>query len=189
MRWLGGAVGIVVAVLILSPAGGARPTADQRVRHGEAIGPIRLGMTPTEVRRVLGRESAVSARERRGTRGHRYLELQWDYAWWTIGFMRPPNGGFRAVRIGTVARGQRTAERLGVGSSQRVVRQELPVFCREVSVRGGPWIHTECIYRRSSKRQTVLVFGGQGEGDNVRRVDEIEVRDTLFYLGWRVRID
>jgi hypothetical protein len=146
-------------------------------------------MTPAEVRRVRGREWAVSRRERRGTRGHRYLELQWDYGRWTVGFMRPANGRFRAVRIGTVTPAQRTAEGLGVDSRERAVRRRLPVSCRQVSdAESGTWIHMECIYRRSRSRQTVFVFGRDGAG-NVRRVDEVEVRDALFYLGWRVRLD
>jgi hypothetical protein len=190
MRWLGGAIVMAFALLILSPSGGAAPEADMRVRHGEAIGSVRLGMTLAQVRRVLGREWVVSKRERRDTRGLRYLELQWDYGWWTVGLMRRPRGEFRAVRIVTVARRQRTPEGLGVGSTARDVRRQLRVSCRFVSSTAtGNFLHTECVYRRTRKRETAFVFEGQERPDNVRRVAAVEVRDALFYRGWRVRFD
>jgi hypothetical protein len=190
MRWFGGVLGIIVVSVLFAPLSGAGPKADLRVRHGDAIGPVRLGMTLSQVRRVLGREWAVSKRERRGAKGLRYLELQWDYGWWLVGFMRPASGEFRAVRIGTVARRQRTTERLGVGSTERELRRRLRVSCRRVSgVPTGNFLHTECIYRRSSGRETAFIFSRLESEDNVRRVSEVEVRDALFYRGWRVRFD
>jgi hypothetical protein len=181
-------VGIVVVFLTLSPSGGAGPRADMRVRHGEAIGRVHLGMTLDQVRRVLGPGWVVSKRERRDARGLRYVELQWDYGWWLVGFMRRGNAEFRAVRIGTVARAQRTPERLGVGSTDREVRRQLRVSCRFVSSAvTGNFLHTECIHRRSRGRETAFVLNPSESPDNLRRVVEVEVRDALFYRGWRVR--
>jgi hypothetical protein len=103
--------------------------------------------------------------------------------------MRPRNGTYRTVRIGTVARRQRTPERLGVGSTYRDVRRELRVSCRMVSSAvTGNFLHTECIYRPRTGRETAFVFDRQESADNVRRVATVEVRDGLFYPGWRVRL-
>jgi hypothetical protein len=68
---------LVVAAAVATPAGGERQ-AGLLVRHGESIGKVKLGMTLLQVRHILGRERAVNKRERRGTRGFTYLELDWE---------------------------------------------------------------------------------------------------------------
>jgi hypothetical protein len=187
MRWFARGLGLVAVSLFLAPSAAGVPDVDHRLRYGDAIGRVQLGMTLAQVRRVLGREWAVSKRERRSGR-LRYLELQFDYSWWTVGLMRRANGEYRTVRIGTVARGQRTPERLGVGSTYRAVRRELRVSCRMVSSAvTGNFLHTECIYRPRTGRETAFIFDRQQSADNVSRVGSVEVRDGLFYVGWRVR--
>jgi hypothetical protein len=104
--------------------------------------------------------------------------------------MRRANGRFRVVRIATVARGQRTPERLGVGSTYRTVRSQLRVSCRMVSSAvTGNFLHRECVYRPRTGRETAFVFERSESADNVSRVGSVEVRDGLFYAGWRVRLD
>jgi hypothetical protein len=192
MRALVVASVLLVAAAVATPAGGERH-ADLLVRHGESIGKVKLGMTLAQVRQVLGRERAVNKREKRGTRGYRYLELDWDYTWWTVGFMRAPGGKYRAVSIGTVQKGQRTPERLGTGSTERDLYAKLPVSCRMVSSRrSGNFLHGECVYRRPRGRQTVFVLSRSQDPDDptgVARVAQVEVRDALFYRGWPVRFD
>jgi hypothetical protein len=186
---------LLVAAVVATPAGGERQ-ADLLVRHGESIGKVKLGMTLLQVRQVLGRERAVNKREKRGTRGYVYLELDWDYLWWTVGFMRAPGGKYRAVSIGTIQQGQRTPERLGPRSTEGEVYGKLRVDCRNVfpakGTRRGNFLHGECVYRRPRGRQTVFVLSRWQDKDDplgVARVAQVEVRDALFYRGWPVRFE
>jgi hypothetical protein len=191
MRALVVASVLLVAVAVAAPASGERQ-ADLLVRHGESIGKVKLGMTLPQVRELLGRERAVNKREKRGARGYRYLELDWDYTWWTVGFMRAPGGKYRAVSIGTIQKGQRTPERLGSGSTERDLYAKLAVSCRQVFSRRGAFLSGECVYRRSRGRQTVFVLGRMQDKDDptgVARVAQVEVRDALFYRGWPVRFE
>jgi hypothetical protein len=178
---------LFVAAAIAAPAGG-EPNADVLVRHGESIGKVRLGMTLAQVRRLLGPERAVNGREKRGSRGYVYLELEWDYAWWTVGFMRPRVGRFRVVMVGKIRRSARTPEGLRVTSTDTALSRHLPhVRCRSVS---GAATHVECVHGRSGQRQTVFQVGFEHRDPDdpglEMRIEEIEVRDPLFYRGWRV---
>lgn len=171
----------------------AAPAADLRVRHGLAIGPVRLGMTLPEVRRVLGVERAVNKRERRRG-GYVYLELDWDYSWWTVGFMRGPAGPYRAVLVATRSRTQRTRENLGVGTLRSELYRRLPsTRCWYVFARAsGNILHTECRYARRGLYHTVFVLEKwDGHGDDtpgLTTVEGVEVRHPLFYRGWRVNV-
>jgi hypothetical protein len=153
---------LVVAAAVATPAGGERQ-AGLLVRHGESIGKVKLGMTLLQVRHMLGRERAVNKRERRGTRGFgfTYLELDWDYGWWTVGFMRSPRGGvYRVVSIETLQRGQRTPEGLGVGSRESGLQRRLAhLRCRSVyAARRDVLLHVECVYGAQRERQTAFPF-------------------------------
>jgi hypothetical protein len=159
------------------------------VRHGEAIGKVRLGMTVPQVRRIIGRPHSVVT-ESRG-RGYRYRELGWNLGWWTVGFMRAPGGEYKAVRIGTVSRAQRTPERLGVESTDaQIVNRLRGAFCRFVETLRSGNVYSECIYRRPTGRQTAFVLSRAGDPNdppNIARVAQVEVRSLLFYRGLRVR--
>ena len=156
MRKVAGLACIVAA----ATAGGASATSGEelRIRHGHGIGQLRLGMTYAEVRRILGAPQTVDKRERLG-RGRRYLELSWDFAWWTIGFMGRPNR-MRVVSIQTLNRRERTAEGLGVGSLERAVRRALRVRCSWVAERTAPeWSREErCAYASHRGRETVFLL-------------------------------
>jgi hypothetical protein len=181
---------VLLALAVGALPAGAGEERDLLVRHGEGIGKLRLGMTMREVKRVLGSDATVYRKERR-TNGYLYLELGWDYGWWTVGFMRPPRGRYEAVRIGTVSRAQRTPEGLGADSTDRALYGKLRgVFCRFVTTRTWKFMHSECVYRRPTGRQTVFVLSSSGHPDDppdVARVAQTEVRSLLFYRGWRVR--
>jgi hypothetical protein len=185
---------VLVAAFVLSVAAvGALPAAGERqadllVRYGDSIGKVKLGMTLPQVRKLLGRERAVSVREKRGRRGYVYLELEWDYAWWMVGFMRPRVGPFKAVMVGTIRRSAKTPEGLRVTSTDSELRRQLPdVRCRSVS---GTSTHVECVHGRPGKRQTVFRVGFEHRNPDdpglQMRIEAIEVRDPLFYRGWRV---
>jgi hypothetical protein len=189
MRGLACLAGVAVALVFVA-AGGAASEANTVVRHGEAIGRVKLGMTLQQVRSILGPARATNKQEKRGTRGYRYLELDWDYTWWTVGFLRAPGGKYRAVSVGTIQKGQRTPEALGADSTERELYAKLPVSCRQVFSRRGAFLQGECVYRRPRGRQTVFVLSRwQDEDDppDVTRVVQVEVRDASFYRGWPVR--
>jgi hypothetical protein len=184
----------LLALLAFASVALAAPAAahEQVVRHGLAIGKVRLGMSVSEVRRLLGPPRSTT-RELRGR--NVYVESDWDYGWWTMGFAKPPGGRFRAVMVGTVQRAQRTPERLGPGSTRRQVAERLPdTICRSVQPVGGSQLHElgECVYGGRGRRQTAFVFNLTFTGwhwSPQTRIVEVQVRDPLFYRCWRVRFE
>jgi hypothetical protein len=115
----------IVAVAI--GAAGSAAGAGQRdglVRPGVSIGKVRLGMTPAEVFRVLGRPSLINRRIDHGF-GSRYIEYDWDYTRWTVGFAGRADS-LRASKIGTTLRTQRTPRGIGVGSRVRDILRAYP---------------------------------------------------------------
>jgi hypothetical protein len=165
--------------------------ADLLVRHGESIGKLKLGMTLRQARQLLGRERAVNKREKRGKRGHVYLELDWDYGWWTVGFMRHARGAYRAVSIETRQRTQRTREGVGVGSKEsRIQRKLAGIRCRSVfAVKRATFLQIECVYGGQRERQTHFLFAPWNTptpGDLA--VAAVAVRDPGFYRAWPVRL-
>jgi hypothetical protein len=185
LAWLA----VISAFLVAVASGGAASRGDLVVRHGESIGKLRLGMTLPQVKSILGAPRGVNKREKRGGRGYVYLELDWDYAWWTVGFMRAPGGKYRAVAIGTIQRGQRTPERLGVGSTDLELARKLDIRCRHVfPAQGGNATQSECVHGRAGRPQTVFVLERWRGDDQRTRVAQVEVRDPLFYRGWPVKL-
>jgi hypothetical protein len=182
------ALAMLAALALAAPA-----SADQElVRHRLAIGKVRLGMSVAEVRRLLGAPRSTT-REQRGR--NIYVESDWDYGWWTVGFAKPPGGTFRAVMVGTVQRAQRTPERLGPGATRRQISERLPATtCRSVQPVGGSQLNEvgECVYGGRGRRQTVFVFNLTFTGwhwSPLARIVEVQVRDPLFYAGWKVRLE
>jgi hypothetical protein len=108
---------LIVAVAALAAAASAAGSSSSAlvIRPGVSIGKVRLGMTLPAVRRILGRPDAVSRRESRGF-GVRYVEYQWNFGAWRVGF-RGRRDDLRAVRVGTTVSTQRTPAGVGVGSN------------------------------------------------------------------------
>jgi hypothetical protein len=160
-----GLAAAVAAALVLAVAlprsVAARPDDGLRVRHGAGIGRLKLGMSYAEVRRILGGPQTVDRRERLSG-GRRYLELSWDFGWWTVGFMGKPNR-MRAVSIQTLDRRERTVEGLGVGSRERTIRRRLRVRCLAVARRSQERVPFEvrCAYASHRGRETAFVLGHQ----------------------------
>jgi hypothetical protein len=113
---------LVPAVLVALAAGGVAGAArsdTELIRHGVGIGSVRLGMTEAQVRRALGRPTAV-IRRRTGFGGVR-LELQFDQADYTVELRRRA-GRFQVVAVSTILARERTREGFGVGTLERRVR-------------------------------------------------------------------
>jgi hypothetical protein len=179
-----------LALLGATPVATA-PESDLLVRHGQGIGNLHLGMTLSQVRSLLGAPRAQNKRERR-PRGYTYLELDWGYAWWTVGFERAPGGKYRAVSIGTVQSGQRTPQGLGAGSRERDLTRRLSgLRCWRVRSIHDPYgkYTNECVYGERAGRTTAFILNGfAGLGDPRARVLQVEVRAPGFYRARPVRL-
>lgn len=146
----------VVAMLVASASAVASSSSTLVVRPGVSIGKVRLGMTLTEVRRVLGRPWIVSRRDQVGF-GIRYVEYQWAYGTWRVG-LRGPRGRERVVRIGTTLRSQRTVVGIGVGSNVREVvrRYRGRVTCVSRGDRSGPDVGAWLVLRGPASNMTAF---------------------------------
>jgi hypothetical protein len=107
---------LVVAAVAAAPTASA-PSSTAVIRLGVGIGKVRLGMSYSEVRRALGRPQLVNRLQDRGF-GNRYVEYLWNYGDWRVGLLGP-RGRERVVRVATAVRGERTPQRVGVGSTPR----------------------------------------------------------------------
>jgi hypothetical protein len=119
----------VVLVVVLGPPASAQAAAaaNQLVRPGIGIGKLRLGMTLTQVKHVLGPNYVVNRRIPRGF-GRTYVELGWDFSWWRVGFL-VQRGRYRAVVVATQYRSERTRNGVGVGTSLATLKRKLAVHC------------------------------------------------------------
>ena len=117
-------------LVVLSVAVGAAASAqaagerDALVRPGVGIGKVRLGMTPAQVFRALGRTQVVNRRIDYGF-GKRYVEYGWDYTSWSVGFTGRPNS-FRVSKVATTLRRERTRGGVGVGTTLRALLRVYP---------------------------------------------------------------
>jgi hypothetical protein len=110
MRRLLGVLAVAALVGASSSAG-----ADTRIRPGKGIGKIDIGMTEAQVRARLGRPQAV--RERRVGFGNRFLEWQYDDAFFTVGLLGRA-GRMRVHSVATLYRSERTPQGFGVGTAE-----------------------------------------------------------------------
>jgi hypothetical protein len=95
------AIALIVAVMAVAAAHGAGQR-DALVRPGVGIGKIRLGMTPAQVFRALGRTPLVS-----------------------VGFTGSGNR-LRVSKVATTLRRERTAGGIGIGSTVRAILRAYP---------------------------------------------------------------
>jgi len=146
-----GVVAVIVAV-VLTAAPGASATESTIVR-GVGIGKIRIGMTRTQVQRLLGRDYTKNATTT--IAGAEYVELGWDFSTLSVGFV---DG--RVTQVETTLRGEKTREGIGVGSSFKAAARAYPqAICTLYFVSPG----TGTSYGPSSAQrhaQTALVVAG-----------------------------
>src|SRR5829696_7758533 len=101
----------------LAPMAGGSPSKSLPIQHGVGIGAIRLGMSGTDVQKRLGRPRAVI--ERRVVRGQPYVEFEYDFGAWNVGFLGR-KGQRRVVLGGTGLRLHRSPEGVDVGTTELV---------------------------------------------------------------------
>ncbi len=112
-----GCLVVAASAVALAPPAAGTPSMSMPIRHGVGIGPIALGMTGTEVQRRLGRPRAVI--ERRVIRGRPYVEFEYDFGAWNVGFLGR-RGQRRVVLVGTGLTTHKSPEGVGVGTVERV---------------------------------------------------------------------
>jgi hypothetical protein len=122
---------VVAAAVLAAPASATEST----IVPGMQIGKVRLGMTLTQVKKVLGQPQTVNARKQlSGQRG--YIEYGWNFSSFWVGFVNT-KGVLHAALVGTVLRGEKTASGVGVGSSLEKLRAGYKVACTNAS--DGPY--------------------------------------------------
>jgi len=178
---------VVATAIALALAAGTSASTGRNsgtIVPGESIGPVKLGMSLRQVQRLLGKPTLVNVREARGF-GMTYLELDWHYARWTVGFLGKP-GEQRAVKVATMLRSHRTREGLGVGSTFREVARKLPgVRCARrkpgniLTVRSGSGVRT--IFLLAGDVLTVI------EVIIERGTSSAAPREVPCLPGWRTR--
>ena len=186
MRWFAAAA-LLTGIAVGSATAAA--TRDALVQPGRGIGKVRLGMTQAQVRRALGAPTYVARRRALGF-GQRYVEFQWGYAEWSVGFQGPA-GRMRAVRVGTTLRSQRTRSNLGTGSRIRdIVRVYPQATCSDWAGLGTNsskerWISV----RHANGAQTIFaaVWDGPADPGPVRVVEVMIQRPARGLAERRVR--
>jgi hypothetical protein len=149
----------VPVALLLVPAAAGR---DARIRPGQGIGKVNLGMTQAQARRALGPPDTGWS-EQRGL-GIRYLELVWDRGpdqMFTVGLLGRP-GRLRVATMWTTQRSERTPAGFGPGSSRaRLLRRVRGLRCQNVWRRDGSGhiVRTEFVLGRLGGPETVFVPG------------------------------
>jgi hypothetical protein len=125
-------------VAVASSASGA-PERSVPIRLGVGIGPINLGMGGQQVRRALGKPTAVV--ERRVIGGRPYIEFDYGLGRWNVGLLGR-KGSRRVVLVGTGLERHRTPQGLGVGSTARQVERGLRGSRQRICGFGnGHWYH------------------------------------------------
>jgi hypothetical protein len=152
-------VAVLLAALAAGGVAGAARSDAELIRHGVGIGSVRLGMTEAQVRRVMGRPTAV-VRRRTGF-GVR-VELQFDEAEYTV-VLRRRAGRFQVVAVSTILARERTREGLGVGSLERRVRSAYGRRLRCEPLRTRPARGSSYRLLDPTERNCVLATAGSTE--------------------------
>jgi hypothetical protein len=141
------AVAVLGAVLVSSAS-----ATESTIYPGVGIGKVKLGMTQDQVEKILGKDHLVNERATVG--GSAYRELAWNFASWSVGFLRRGKT-WRAVQVATTLSPQRTVAGIGVSSPFKQVVSKYPqVFCGWIYSTFGPG------YDRFGETALVLVTKG-----------------------------
>jgi hypothetical protein len=102
----------IAAVAAATFVSGASAT-ESTIYPGVGIGKVKLGLTLTQVKHVLGSDAIVNDRET--INGSEYLELGWNFSAWAVGFARH-GSTYHAVHVTTALHAQRTTTGVGPGT-------------------------------------------------------------------------
>jgi hypothetical protein len=176
-----GTVAGVVVTVALATAGGASAT-ESTIVPGVGIGKVKLGMTQAQVEKVLGKDHIVNSEGIVGDA--RYRELAWNFASWSVVFLRT-GWYWRVVQVETTLSPQRTTQGIGVSSPfERVVNSYSQVFCSGIYSTWGSksdrfWdtsliLVTKSVYTAFAVKPAVF-----GEAKSVWRVYAVIVQQAV----------
>jgi hypothetical protein len=127
------AVVVIFAVLVVSAS-----ATESTIYPGVGIGKIKLGMTKSQVERILGRDHILYAKD--GS----YVAYEWDFATWVVGFQSR-----HVVFVSTSVRAQRTPAGIGPDSTaERLVKAYPHGIC-------GNWGHVLYLVPHEGGTQTI----------------------------------
>jgi hypothetical protein len=135
---------LAAAIALTTTAATAAPPRGELLRPGVGVGAVRLGMTFSQVRAVLGRPSRVRDRDPYGF--GEYVQYAWgvDGAW-EVGLYGRSPASSRVVLVST-SRSARTPQGAGVGSTHASLRRVLGARCYRQRV--GPKIPDAAVPHR-----------------------------------------
>ena len=136
----------LVAAAIASPASATEST----IYPGVGIGKVKLGMTRTQVERVLGTEPLVNEQKAN------YLELGWNFGSWEVAFVAK-GGTYHVVRVATTLRSQRTSKGVGPGASWPKVVRAYPGGRCTFTFAGGIYV-PEYLVAHAGGTQSLYTF-------------------------------
>lgn len=186
MAGVRGLIGVMVAAALTT---GAAAGADTRIRPGKGIGRIDIGMSEAQVRARLGRPEAV--RVRRVGFGSRFLELQYDGAFFNVGLLGRP-GRLRVHSVGTLYGSERTPQGFGVRTPEARLARHYGrrLTCDRLrTLEGWPYVANrtrDCVVARGSGAETVFVTALPRDRSSVF-VEPHEWRGLARVLEVRVR--
>jgi hypothetical protein len=126
IRIVGALVGLMLGA-IASATADAAGDSSAVIRPGRSIGKFALGMTEQQVRARAGRPTYVVARGR-ASFGQRVVEWQYGRAAGYIVRLVGRPGRMRVSLVSTTLRRERTPQRVGTGTLERVLRRTYPAI-------------------------------------------------------------
>jgi hypothetical protein len=170
-----GALAMVGLALVFVPCASA---VESTIYPGVGIGKVKLGMTPAQVERSLGRYRYVNERD------GRHLSVGWGFGVWTVDFV-----GKRVVQVATTLRTQRTPTGVGPGASWRRLVRAYPHGVCTFTI-SGSWGLVEYLVPHKGGTQTVYLvpqpreeYGGVPDRIVGKwRVSEVHVRTPFVQL-------
>ena len=109
--------------LALTASAAAATQRDSLIRPGVGIGKVKLGMTIAQVRAAWGPARARTLETQ--PRGSREIELQYDFAAYTVRLVGRPKRE-RVVSVATTLRREKTHQGVGVGPFEQRLRRQIP---------------------------------------------------------------
>jgi hypothetical protein len=175
------------AALIVASAASA---TESTIYPGVGIGNVKLGMTPAQAEAKLGKDFLVN--ERASVGNAQYLDLGWRFSSWTVSFVKQGRT-FRAVRVTTTLRNQKTSKGIGPGTLWPAVVRAYPhgVCTFGVSAMGLPsrnkiGSYLEYLVPHEGGTQTIYVLQPTFDEGTQRitnyRVLEVHVRTPFVQL-------
>jgi hypothetical protein len=174
---------LALAGVIASSASATEST----IYPGVSIGKVKLDMTAAQVTSRLGKDFMVNDRATLG--GADYVEYGWDFSSWVVVF-RKSGGTYRAVKVSTTHRDQKTAARVGPGTHWLKLVRTYPggrcSFGYDLGLRRHAGNFAEYLVAHKGGTQTIYsakgVYGDKSNPDKATDSFVVEVHVRTPYV-------